>query len=88
MAEVVVGYGSDYVVDCNALLTCLIYLLYSRCNGHAPLPADSAYFTTSESKAKFLTQYVKDMHNESISGTDTSEELIKQKVTPVITIFY
>ncbi|CAG7717463.1 unnamed protein product [Allacma fusca] len=52
--------------------------IHKRCNGHAPLPADSAYFTTSESKAKFLTQYVKDMHNESISRTD-SQELIKQK---------
>jgi protein Shroom len=53
---------------------------HKRCNGHAPLPADSAYFTTSECKAKFLTQYVnnKDMNNESINSSD-GEELVKQK---------
>ena len=55
------------------------FLSFYRCNGHAPLPADSAYFTTSESKAKFLTQYVKDMHNESLCRTD-GQELQKQKV--------
>ncbi|ODN06519.1 Protein Shroom2 [Orchesella cincta] len=48
------------------------------CNGHAPLPADSAYFTTSESKAKFLTQYNSDIKKEPISRTD-GEELDKQK---------
>lgn len=50
-----------------------------RCNGHAPLPADSAYFTTSESKAKFLTQYNKDIKKDPIGGTG-SEDLDKQKV--------
>ncbi|CAL8081835.1 unnamed protein product [Orchesella dallaii] len=51
---------------------------YRRCNGHAPLPADSAYFTTSESKAKFLTQYNSDITKDPISGTD-GVELDKQK---------
>ncbi|XP_035705772.1 protein Shroom isoform X4 [Folsomia candida] len=51
-----------------------------RCNGHAPLPADSAYFTTSECKAKFLTQYVNDMNSKSspCKGQD-SQELNQQK---------
>lgn len=43
-----------------------------------PLPADSAYFTTSESKAKFLRQYVNDMEGEEVPK---NEDLKKQKVT-------
>jgi hypothetical protein len=42
-----------------------------------PLPADSAYFTTSESKAKFLRQYVNDMEAEA---GPKNGDLRKQKV--------
>lgn len=57
------------------------YVDFRRCNGHAPLPADSPYFTTSECKAKFLTQYVKDMKTSPSPKSQDSQELNQQKVS-------
>lgn len=39
----------------------------------SPLSANSAYFTTSEGKARFLTRYSRDVTDEDISaGSDNS----------------
>jgi hypothetical protein len=46
-----------------------------------PLSASSAYFTTSESKAKFLTQYGKDMkQSEQLNGLQDDKDLQQKKV--------
>lgn len=46
---------------------------YLRISGdNVQLPADSAYFTTSESKAKFLNRYSKDMQQQS-HGNDLED---------------
>jgi len=50
-------------------------------NTVSPLPASSAYFTTSESKAKFLTQYGKDMkQSEQLNGLQDNKDLQQKKV--------
>jgi hypothetical protein len=59
-----------------------------RSNSCAPLPATSAYFTTSEPKAKLLTRYHNINSSEGSSGHGSngtiepvsSELLIKKKV--------
>ncbi|XP_049785959.1 uncharacterized protein LOC126188401 [Schistocerca cancellata] len=49
----------------------------SNSNPVSPLPATSAYFTTSESKAKFLTQYGRDMSQ--LNGLNDNKELHQKK---------
>lgn len=50
-------------------------------NSEKPLPADSAYFTTSESKAKFLTRYNEDiMQEKNKACVDEEASLAKKKV--------
>jgi hypothetical protein len=47
----------------------------------SPLSASSAYFTTSESKAKFLTRYGRDMkQSEQLNGLTDNEDLQQKKV--------
>ncbi|KAJ9586539.1 hypothetical protein L9F63_019817, partial [Diploptera punctata] len=46
----------------------------------SPLSASSAYFTTSESKAKFLTRYGRDMNqSEQLNGLQDNKDLQKKK---------
>jgi len=50
-------------------------------NTVSPLSASSAYFTTSESKAKFLTQYGRDMkQSEQLNGLQDNKDLQQKKV--------
>jgi protein Shroom len=49
-------------------------------NTVSPLSASSAYFTTSESKAKFLTQYGRDMkQSEQMNGLQDNKDLQQKK---------
>ena len=60
-----------------------IYLISFRMSGDVQLPADSAYFTTSESKAKFLTRYSKNMQQSqvaSLGDVKNGSELDEKKV--------
>jgi hypothetical protein len=50
-----------------------------KSNSCAPLPATSAYFTTSEPKAKLLTRYVHNINNDSQTEPVNSEFLVKKK---------
>ncbi|PNF15782.1 hypothetical protein B7P43_G10422 [Cryptotermes secundus] len=46
----------------------------------SPLSANSAYFTTSESKAKFLTRYGRDMNqSEQLNGLQDNKDLQQKK---------
>ena len=53
----------------------------SRSPETSPLRPDSAYFTTSASKAKFLTQYGRDVSaDQSLKNVHNVEEVKRQKV--------
>lgn len=82
--------------DCNylKLIRFFFFFLSSRSNSCAPLPATSAYFTTSEPRAKLLTRYHSNHILNSLDGSESgggmqygrsgepvdSELLIKKKV--------
>jgi len=51
----------------------------NRCNSCAPLPATSAYFTTSEPRAKLLNRYVHNMGTDHHVEPVNSELLVKKK---------
>lgn len=58
----------------------LTFAVYCRVCERAPIPADSAYFTTSESKAKMLTRLRG--NNETLhDGFIDQQQLYKKKVS-------